>query len=37
MGIRGPFKERVKGNEMTVRQIDALEKALMVLVNGETI
>ncbi len=30
--IRGIFKQRVKGNEMTVRQVDALEKALMLIV-----
>jgi protein-S-isoprenylcysteine O-methyltransferase Ste14 len=30
--IRGVFKERVKGNEMTVRKVDAVEKALMLIV-----
>ena len=30
--IRGVFKERVKGNEMTIRKVDAVEKALMLIV-----
>ena len=30
--IRGVFKQRVKGNEMIVRRVDGLEKALMVIV-----
>ena len=30
--IRGVFKQRVKSNEMTVRKVDATEKALMLIV-----
>src|SRR6267378_1653761 len=30
--IRGVFKERVKRNEMAVRHVDGLEKALMLIV-----
>jgi protein-S-isoprenylcysteine O-methyltransferase Ste14 len=30
--IRGIFKERVKRNEMALRQVDAVEKTLMVIV-----
>jgi len=30
--IRGVWKERVKGNEMTLRRVDALERALMLIV-----
>jgi protein-S-isoprenylcysteine O-methyltransferase Ste14 len=30
--IRGVFKKRVKGNEMTIRKVDAVEKALMLIV-----
>src|SRR5438552_121790 len=30
--IRGVFKQRVKSNEMMVRRVDGLEKALMIIV-----
>lgn len=34
LGIRGKFARQVKRNELTVRQVDALEKVLMVFTIG---
>ena len=31
IAIRGVFKQRVKSNEMVVRRVDGLEKALMLI------
>ncbi len=38
LGIRGKFARQVKRNELTIRQVDALEKALLVFtIAGSTL